>query len=84
MNAMEESRKPIMENQLIQPDSTVSDVLQKWPQTIPVFLKHQTSCVGCSMSAFESISQAAEIYHISLEPFLAELREAAKSEGFST
>lgn len=57
----------------ITPDMTVAEILNRWPETIPVFLKYQTSCVGCSMASFETISDAAGIYHIPLRQFISEL-----------
>ncbi len=58
----------------------VAEILKRYPQVIPVFLHHNMSCVGCSMSLFESLSDAAAIYHLSYDSFIAELEKVA-SEG---
>lgn len=55
---------------------TVFDLLNIFPQVIPVFIRHRMSCVGCSMSSFETLQDAAKIYGISPEGFLCELNEA--------
>jgi len=57
----------------IHPDMLVSELLSEWPQTIPVFLRHKMACVGCSMSGFETLSSAAQVYGISPDIFLDEL-----------
>jgi hybrid cluster-associated redox disulfide protein len=57
---------------------SVADLMRNWPQTIPVFLKHNMACVGCSMSAFETLKDAARIYGIALDTFMGELQEAVK------
>lgn len=54
----------------------VVDVLNEWPEVIPVFLRHQMACVGCSMSSFETLGSAAKIYGIVPETFLDELHQA--------
>lgn len=56
-------------------DMPVDFVIEHWPETIPVFNKHRMGCVGCSMSAFETLGSAAEIYHLPLQRFLDELQQ---------
>jgi hybrid cluster-associated redox disulfide protein len=57
---------------------SVADLLELYPQAIPVFLKHGMSCVGCSMSAFETLEDAARIYGVDISHFLEELTEILK------
>lgn len=52
---------------------TVAEILERWPQTIPVFLRYQTSCVGCSMNGFETLEDAMSIYHLQQTDFLQDL-----------
>jgi hybrid cluster-associated redox disulfide protein len=64
-----------MENQ-VTPELKVEETLKRWPETIPVFLKYHMACVGCSMSSFETISGAAEIYQLPVKTFIEELQQA--------
>ncbi len=57
----------------IQRETSISDLLRDYPQAIPVFLKHRMACVGCSMSAFETIESAASIYGLAPDAFLDEV-----------
>ncbi len=57
----------------IQRETSISDLLRDYPQAIPVFLKHRMACVGCSMSAFETIESAASIYGLAPDVFLNEV-----------
>lgn len=57
----------------IQPGMLISEILERWPQTIPVFVRHRMNCVGCEMSIFEALEDAARIYHLSSEDILDEL-----------
>jgi hybrid cluster-associated redox disulfide protein len=68
---MKEKRTP-------HPQMSVLDLLQDWPEAIPVFIRYRMACVGCSMSAFETLHDAARIYGISPEVFLADVRNAAE------
>ncbi len=51
----------------------VADVLQRWPQTIPVFLHLRTGCVGCAMASFETLEDVVRNYGLSADEFLAQL-----------
>jgi hybrid cluster-associated redox disulfide protein len=77
---MDTNTNPIKEFQ-IQPDMKVEAALQRWPETIPVFVKHRMACVGCIMAGFESISGAAKIYRLPLNGFLEELQQAIRESG---
>jgi hybrid cluster-associated redox disulfide protein len=53
----------------------VADVLARWPQTIPVFMRHRMACVGCSIAPFETLAEVAAIYELDLNCFLNELKQ---------
>jgi hybrid cluster-associated redox disulfide protein len=59
----------------LNPDMTVADLLREWPETIPIFIKHRMACVGCSVSAFETIRGAAGVYQLPFESFVEEIQE---------
>jgi hybrid cluster-associated redox disulfide protein len=76
------------QNELPDLHMNVADLLVDWPQVIPVFLQHRMACVGCSMSGFETVGDAARIYGLSPDSFLVELHHAilaanSPSEGES-
>jgi hybrid cluster-associated redox disulfide protein len=55
---------------------TIAEILERWPQTIPVFLRYQTSCVGCSMNIFETLEDAIRIYHLQQTDFFKDLERS--------
>ena len=57
-------------------NTNVAELLEHWPQAIPVFLRHRMACVGCSMAAFETLGGAAKIYNLPAEDFLSELLQS--------
>jgi hybrid cluster-associated redox disulfide protein len=72
------------EKPLLSADMTVAEILQSWPDTIPVFLQNRLGCVGCAMAPFDTVSDVVKIYDLSLDGFLGDLREAIRSEGTNT
>jgi hybrid cluster-associated redox disulfide protein len=72
------SSKPAAKpNQLITKDMGLGEVIQRFPQTVPVFGKYGIHCIGCSMSAFETIEQGARAHGIDVKKFVADLNAAA-------
>jgi len=53
--------KPANENKstatLITKDMLIGEVVEKYPETIEVMFKHGMHCIGCGMTAYESIEQ---------------------------
>ncbi len=57
----------------VTPESLIAYILQTWPQTVSVFLRHRMACVGCSLAAFDTLSDAARSYNIEVARLLAEI-----------
>ncbi|MBF6612483.1 MAG: DUF1858 domain-containing protein [Chloroflexi bacterium] len=55
---------------------TVADILDCWPQTVPVFMHYRLACIGCALARFELITDVAAIYGINPAGFLHELEQA--------
>jgi hybrid cluster-associated redox disulfide protein len=66
--------------QIITKDMSFGEVLQRFPQTMPVFGKYGMHCIGCSMSAFETIEQGALAHGIDVKKFLDDLNKTAGSK----
>jgi len=50
-------------------DLPVAEFLSSHQHAIHVFLHFRMSCVGCSMSAFDTLGEALATYHISPDTF---------------
>ena len=57
-------------------DCIVQGVIERYPQTIPVFASHGMQCVGCYISPFHTITDCAREYAMTLEPLLDDLNQA--------
>jgi len=60
---------------LITPDLSMDEILDRWPGTIPLFLEYRMACVGCSMSAFDTLEEALSVYNLPQEDILHSLNE---------
>ena len=65
------------EMKLDNPDMPLADLMTRWPETIPVFMRHKMVCVGCLVSPFHTIVDACREYDLDEDRFVAEVREAA-------
>jgi hybrid cluster-associated redox disulfide protein len=54
---------------------TISEVTDKYPDTVKVLLKHGLRCIGCEVATHETIEQAAAGHDIDMNSLLLELNE---------
>ena len=54
----------------------IGDVVQNYPETIPVFLQHGLMCFGCAIARFENVEQGAMAHGINVEVLMKDLNAA--------
>ena len=62
----------------IEKTSIIGDVLDKYPQTAPVFLSIGMHCLGCPASRGESIEDACMVHGVDVNELIAKLNEVIK------
>lgn len=62
----------------------VQEILDRWPDTVLVFIAYRMICVGCSMAAFVRLEEALHAYHIPPGPFLEHLQRSLEDPGGGT
>jgi len=60
-------------------DFKIEDVVTQYPETMMVFMKHGLHCVGCHVSAFESIEDGAIAHGINVDALVADLNKVISS-----
>ncbi len=60
-------------------DIKIEEVVTQYPETMMVFMKHGLHCVGCHVSAFESIEDGAISHGINVEALVADLNKVISS-----
>jgi len=63
------------------PDLTLKDLMDLWPQTVAVFMRHRMLCVGCLINPFHAVMDACDEYHLDYDIFVEELRVAIDAGG---
>jgi hybrid cluster-associated redox disulfide protein len=59
----------------------IGDVVQKYPQTVEVFLRHGLMCFGCAIARFENVAQGAAAHGINTEALIRDLNAAVVPES---
>ena len=59
-------------------DMNIREVIERHPEVISVFQKHNMGCIGCIAASFEKISDIAAVHGVDVKKFLEELNEAMK------
>ncbi|MHB1414674.1 MAG: DUF1858 domain-containing protein [Chloroflexota bacterium] len=59
----------------------IAEVVQRYPASVPVFLRHGLFCFGCAVAQFENLEQGAVAHGIDPEALLADLNEVAAQDG---
>ena len=57
-------------------DMSIAEVVEKFPQSIQVFMMHGLGCVGCAIANFENIEQGAQAHGIDVEKLITDLNKA--------
>ena len=61
---------------IITKEMNISEVVEQYPQTVQVFLRHGLMCVGCAIARFESVEQGAMAHGINVEALIKDLNAA--------
>lgn len=64
-------------------DVSVYEVMERWPESPRVFLKHGMMCVGCAVARFHSLGEACEFQEVSLDAFCDDLLSVLGPEAFA-
>ena len=62
-------------------EMSIGEIVQKYPQTVKVFLRHGLMCVGCAAARFENLEQGATAHGIAIDPLLKDLNAAIAPES---
>lgn len=62
-------------------DMPIGEVVQKYPATIAVFLRHGLMCFGCAIARFENLEQGALAHGLDVEALLQDLNAVVPQEA---
>ncbi len=59
-------------------DMGITETVQKYPETIEVFMSFGMGCIGCAAASFENIEEGALVHGIDPDEIVAKLNEAVQ------
>ena len=57
-------------------DMSIMEVVQKYPDTVEVFMNAGMGCLGCAAAIFENIDQGARAHGIDVDALMEGLNKA--------
>jgi len=73
-------KAPVKTKELITKNTSIGEVVSKYPNTAEVFGKHGLHCIGCAIASFESVEQGAKSHGVKVDALLKDLNAAAKKK----
>lgn len=74
------TKERIEGKQLITKDMPISEVVQKYPETAEVMFRHGMHCIGCHVSAFETVEQGAIAHGINVDKLMQDINKSVKKK----
>lgn len=62
---------------MISKDMSITDVVDRYPETAEVFMRYGMHCFGCMAARFENIEQGALAHGIDVDSLINDLNIAA-------
>lgn len=61
-------------------DMSIREVVEAYPQVVPVFIQHGMGCLGCAIASFETIEEGALAHGIDVDQLVKDLNAATEAE----
>lgn len=55
---------------------TMEEIMRTWPETIPILLRNRMHCVGCMLTPFHDLREAAHEHELNEAELLKQLRNS--------
>lgn len=66
-------------NALITKDMSIGEIVDQYPETVPVFMSHGLGCIGCAIAQFETLEEGAMAHGIDVEVLVRDLNKSVKN-----
>jgi len=58
---------------------TITEILSRYPETLPVFEQYGLDCYDCQIAEFEQLEHGASVHKVDIDLLLIELNRHTKS-----
>ena len=62
-------------------DMPIGEIVQDYPDTVEVFLRHGLMCFGCAIARFENLEQGALAHGMDVEALVKDLNAVVPQEA---
>lgn len=62
---------------MIGKEMTITDILTRYPETLPVFERYGLDCHDCQIAEFEQLEHGAKVHKVDIDTLIAELNRHA-------
>ncbi|AMV72306.1 DUF1858 domain-containing protein [Desulfuromonas carbonis] len=66
---------------MITREMTIEEIVQRYPETIPVFKRFGLDCMDCQIAAFEAVEHGAGVHHVDIDDLLARLNAVIRNRA---
>ncbi len=56
-------------------EMSIIEIVQNYPESLPVFAKYGLGCIGCAAARFENLEAGAKVHGVDPEKMVAEINE---------
>ena len=67
--------------QLITKEMSISEVISRYPETIPVLMKTGMHCIGCPMAMQETLEEGLSAHGLDVDKVIEELNKLVRKQG---
>lgn len=64
---------------MITKNMTITEILSRYPETLPVFEQYGLDCYDCQIAEFEQLEHGASVHKVDIDLLLIELNRHTKS-----
>ena len=58
---------------MITKEMTISEILRRYPETLPIFELYGLDCYDCQIAEFEQLEHGASVHKVDIDALIAEL-----------
>lgn len=62
-------------------DMGIMDIVQQYPETLPVFGQFGMGCVGCAAARFENLEAGAKVHGIDVDEMVAAMNDIVENNA---
>ena len=66
---------------MIKREMTISEIINRYPQTIKVFKSFGLDCQECQIADFEELEHGAGVHNVDIEELLTALNQAIEEQA---